>query len=305
MTAPEAPGPPAAKRQSVAFAYVLVCLVPVVWGASGVLVRWTHLGGHEPVIVFWRSLFATVFFVIVTLVLRRFEDFRPRGRTFLLVASGLLSLAFAFTIVKAYDLLTIGSATFILYLYPVMVAVMAPLLLEERLERSAVVCLGIALVGTALLSWGQAGTGGGSSARGIAFAAAAALSWAVLMIIWKKLRETHSPLTIGIWMNAVAAAVIAPVALPSTGLVTPQAWPALAAFGTISVGAASLAYFFALKRVRVQDAAILSYIEPVSAMLLGLAFLGEVPRWQDLAGAALIIAAGALLLKLRVGRAQP
>ena len=137
------------------------------------------------------------------------------------------------------------------------------------------------------------------SALGIVYALGSALAWAVLMIIWKKLRETTSPFTIGIWTNAVCAAAAAAFAIPSTHLVTPEAWIALVVFGTVSFGAASLTYFYALKRVKVQDAAILSYIEPVSAMVLGFAFLGEAPRPQDYLGAALIVVAGVLLLKLR------
>ncbi|MBK5093628.1 MAG: EamA family transporter, partial [Actinobacteria bacterium] len=81
-------------------------------------------------------------------------------------------------------------------------------------------------------------------------------------------------------------------------------WAAIAVFGIVVIGAAGLVYIYAIKRVKAQDAALLSYIEPVSAMLLGLALLGEVPHWQDFVGAALIIAAGVLLLQFRRGAAK-
>lgn len=281
------------------YSYALVCLVPLVWGASGVLVRWMHLDGHEQLIVFWRSCFAAAFYVLVILAARRTRDLKPQGHPFLLVTSGLVTACFAICAYKAYNLVSIGTATFLLYLSPVLVAIMAPMFLKEKLERSTLLCLGIALGGTGLLSWGQSGAPGGSDARGIAFALASAVFWALLMIIWKKLRETCSPFTIGIWTNVVCAAVSAPFAIPSTRLVTPSAWLAIAVFGTVSFGVASLSYFYALKRVKVQDAAVLSYIEPVSAMVLGFAILGETPGWQDILGAALIIVAGILLLKLR------
>jgi len=83
-------------------------------------------------------------------------------------------------------------------------------------------------------------------------------------------------------------------------MITTKGWFVIAVFGTVSFGVASLTYFYALKRVKVQDAAILSYIEPVSALVLGFALLGESPRWQDILGAVLIVAAGLLLLRLRM-----
>ena len=124
------------------------------------------------------------------------------------------------------------------------------------------------------------------------------------MLIWKKLRETHSPLTIGLWTNGVCALVYAPLAIPATGSLTVQGWASISVFGVVVIGGAGLIYLYAVKRVKAQDAALLSYIEPVSAMLLGFALLGEVPNWQDFAGAALIIAAGVLLLTLRTGAAE-
>jgi drug/metabolite transporter (DMT)-like permease len=286
----------------VGLSYALVCLVPLVWGMSGILVRWMHLGGHEQLIVFYRSCFATGFYLLVIAITRRTKDVRPNGQSALLLASGLITAAFAICMYKAYDLMSIGAATFVLYLAPLMVAVMAPLILKEKVERFTWLCLGVALAGTGLLSWGQSGGSGGSSALGVVFALGAALTWAVMMIIWKRLRETTSPVTIGIWTNAVCVAVAAPFAIPSTHLVTPKAWIAIAVFGTVSFGAASLTYFYALKRVKVQDAAVLSYIEPVSAMILGFAILSEAPRPQDYVGAVLIVAAGLLLLKLRAAK---
>jgi drug/metabolite transporter (DMT)-like permease len=279
--------------------YALICLVPIMWGASGVIVRWSHLAGHEQVLIFWRACFAFAFYSLVTLALRRTGDFKPSGQAPLLVASGLLTFGFGLCVFKAYNLLPIGVATFILYLFPVFVALLAPWLLKEKLQRSTIFCLAIALAGTGILSWGQLSQAGSSSAKGIALALGAALFWALMMITWKRLRETVSPLTVGLWTNGVAALASAAFGIPSTALVTAQGWAAIAFFGVVSFGVVSLAYFYALKGVKAQDAALLSYIEPVSAMLFGFALLGETPHWQDIAGAVLIIAAGALLLRLR------
>jgi drug/metabolite transporter (DMT)-like permease len=297
---------PETHQESTAMDYALVCVAPIIWGASGVFVRWTHLAGHEQVLIFYRSCFAVAFYAIVMLVTRRRPEFRFKGQAPLLVTSGLLAAAFAFCVFKAYNLLPIGVATFILYLFPVLVAVMAPLLLKEKTERGTIICLAIALAGTGVFSWGQLGGGGSSSAKGLVLAFGSAVFWGLLIIIWKKLRETLSPLTIGFWTNLVAGVVTAGFAIPLSGIVTAKGWAAIGVFGTVSFGVAGLIYFYALKRVKAQDAALLSYIEPVSAMIFGFALLGESPNWQDLVGAVLILAAGALLLRMRTsGREVP
>lgn len=284
--------------------YLLLCLAPVIWGWSGVLVRWAGLPGQEYLLIFWRSVFALAFYLAAVLATRDAGLLRPGSGLLLLVASGLATALYTLCAFKAYNRVAIGTATFIIYLAPVFVALLAPLVLAEKLERSTLFCLAIALAGTALLSLGQKGGGESSRLSGALLALAGAVCWAVLMLIWKKLRENHSPLTIGIWTNGVCALVYALFAIPRTGDLTAKGWASIAVFGVVVIGGAGLIYLYAIKRVKAQDAALLSYIEPVSAMLLGLALLGETPHWQDFAGAALIIAAGAALLRFRSGSAK-
>lgn len=279
--------------------YLLLCLAPILWGWSGVLVRWAGLPGNEQVIVLWRSVFALGFYAAAILLGGRPALFLPGRHWTLLLASGLLTAGFAICAFKAYNLLSIGTATFIIYLAPVLVAALAPLVLAEKLRVSTVLCLGIAFAGIALFSIGRGRPGGRYSLTGSLLALAGAVCWAALMLIWKRLRQTDSPLTVGLWTNVTAAVVFAPFAAGRTHLLTAKGWGATAAFGVISIGAAGLLFLYAIKRVRAQDAALLSYIEPVSAMALGFLALAETPRIQDLAGAFLILAAGTLLVLFR------
>ena len=73
--------------------YLLICVAPVVWGLSGVLVRWAGLPGKEHIIIFWRSSFALAFFFMVILVARDVRLFRPGESPVLLVSSGLATAA--------------------------------------------------------------------------------------------------------------------------------------------------------------------------------------------------------------------
>ncbi len=255
-------------------------------------------------IVLWRSVFALAFYIVAILAVRGTRLLKPGGLWWLLLASGLVTAGYTICAFKAYNLLSIGTATFIIYIAPVLVAALAPLVLKEKLRGSTMLCLAIAMIGIVLFSLGRGDAAIQPSLKGVMLAVGGAAGWAVLMLIWKRLRESASPLTVGFWTNAVCAAVYVPFAVGDTRLLTPKGWASTAAFGVITIGAAGLIFLFAIKRVRAQDAALLSYIEPVSAMVLGFLVLSETPRWQDLAGAVLIIAAGALLLFFRRGEFQ-
>ena len=79
------------QTRSALVPYLLICVAPVVWGMSGVLVRWSGLPGKEYIIIFWRSAFALAFFALAILVMRDARLFRPGARPFLLAASGLVT----------------------------------------------------------------------------------------------------------------------------------------------------------------------------------------------------------------------
>lgn len=140
------------RERSSLLPYLLVCAAPVVWGASGVLVRWAHLPGKEYVLIFYRSGFALLFYVAAIAIARKPSLFKPGRHLWLLVASGLFTAAYTLCAFKAYNHINIGAATFIIYLAPVFVALLAPFFLKEKLEGATVVCLAIALAGTAVLS---------------------------------------------------------------------------------------------------------------------------------------------------------
>jgi drug/metabolite transporter (DMT)-like permease len=276
--------------------YLLVCAAPVIWGASGVMVRWAHLPGKEYVVIFYRSGFALLFYLAAIAVVRKPGLIKPGKGLWLLLASGLITATYTLCAFKAYNHINIGAATFIIYLAPVFVALLAPFFLKEKLEGATVLCLALALVGTAVLSWGQSSGKGGMQWTG---ALGGAGCWAALMLIWKYLRESHSPLTIGVWTSVVTMAVFAPFAIPRTSEVSAKTWADLAVFGVVVIGAAGLIWLYAIARVKAQDAALLSYIEPVSATVFGIVLLGESVHWQDVVGALLILAAGILLLRLK------
>ena len=91
-----------------------------------------------------------------------------------------------------------------------------------------------------------------------------------------------------------AAAVLLPYILLTTGIhfeaMTPAGWACLLAVGLIHSALAYVLYFSSIKALPGQETAILSYIDPLVAVLISLTVLGEAVAPAQLVGGAMILA---------------
>ena len=283
-------------------AYLGVALAAVCWGSVGVLVRWSGMEGHEPQLVLLRSALAAAFFCGTALLSGRGHQLRPGRKPALLFASGLLLTFHWVVFFKAINSLALGQAVFITYLAPVLVAALAPLLLRERLEGITVTALLLALAGLFLFTLTASGEGR-LRPEGLAFALLAALSYALLLIILKRLREEVHTLTIAFYQSLVNVVVLLPFVgfrpFPATGV----NWPSVLVLGLFHTGLVGLLYINAVKGVKAQHVGVISYLEPLSAYIFGWLALGEGLGWSDLLGGMLILAGGLLVILYRTSAA--
>ncbi len=277
--------------------YLMIAGAAVLWGTVGVFLRWVDLPGQEYFVVFMRAAISLCFLTVVIYAGGRREQLRLGKHPVLLLASGALLTFHWVMFLKALNNLSIGDAEFITYLAPVLVAVLAPFFLKEKLERTTVMALLLALAGMYLISLTGQSEGTGLNGAGILYALTAAVTYAFLLLILKKLREDTPTLTITFYQTAVNAALLLPFCAFRYFPVSPRGWVSLVILGTVHTALAGLVYIYAVRKVKAQHVGIIAYLEPLSAVVFGLIFLGEQPGWQDLLGGLLIIAAGALVLR--------
>ncbi len=271
--------------------YLLVAVAAAIWGSIGILVRWADLPGQENVIVFWRMLIGTFFYLITIIASRKLDQLRVGPHYLMLPMSGALLSIHWILMFKAINRLTISDAVFIAYLAPVFMALLAPLFLKERLEKTTPVALLLALSGVALTSLTQRSEVF-LDTIGIIYALTGAFTYAALVIMLKIMREDTPTLTITFYQSLFGTLALLPFPFLQDYAIKPRGWIAIFILGVVHIGLAGLLYVYAARRVKAQHIGIISYIEPLSAMIFGLLFLGEQPGWQDLAGGLLIIAAG-------------
>ena len=276
--------------------YVFIATSMAIWSTWGLMIRWMAL---PPVVVlFYTSLVAGM---AVPLVLGKRGELDLDGVlstwTWYVVLL-LSSLANNLTYFYALGHTTVSNAVFTHYTAPFFVAVLAPLLIAEPLQKVTLISLPMAIVGLVMI----VGSGGGmlfrgEHALGIAAGTASGIAYAVLIIASRKLsrmRMHHKAVVLILWGTALVTAVPA--------LMTPHGWDVrkvglLVTAGLLHSTVAPLLYYNALRHVAAQYAAILGYLEPLFAVPLALIFLGELPSGHVLVGGALILLSGYFVVR--------
>ncbi len=216
----------------------------------------------------------------------------------LLALSLLLNNYFYFA---AFNQTSIAIAVFTHYTAPLFVAFLAPLLLSEKFEIRLLIPLIIALVGLAtILAPDWHSNLSVDDATGAFYGVASGLAYAFTLIFAKRLTTKISPLSLVFWQGVFILIIILPFfTLNPLFIISVSSWLLLIGLGISHCSLAPLLYLSGLKHIKAQHAAIIGYLEPLSAVFLGLLLVHEAPSGATLLGGALILFSGALITGLR------
>ena len=206
---------------------------------------------------------------------------------------------------EAYNYTTVAVATLCYYMQPTIVMLVSPLLFRERLTGKKAVCAAISLMGMALVS-GVIGEGGGAGgdARGILLGLGAAAFYAGVIIMNKKTQGADPYQRTTVQLLA-AGVVMIPYLLATNGFsgiaMDGRTMLLLATVGIVHTGIAYVMYFGSMGGMSVHSIAVLSYIDPVAALLFSAALLREPLQPLNIVGAVMIIGS-AMVSELGQGR---
>jgi DME family drug/metabolite transporter len=167
----------------------------------------------------------------------------------------------------------------------------------ERLEARWFAATGLACAGVCLLTLGG-GSGGDVSAPGIGLALAAGAGYAGYAVIGKHLLDRGgTPEGVMAAVFGTGALILLPVlAATPTGELFSAGGLTLAVYlGAVTTTVAYILFAKGLRQIGASETATLTLAEPVTAMALGFAVLGEHPGAVAVAGAGLVLAGLALL----------
>lgn len=207
---------------------------------------------------------------------------------------GVLFAASSLSLFMSFLFMGAGVASTLLFVYPVMVAVMMAVFFKERVTRSTVLAIALALTGVALLYKGDGGKP--LSGAGVSLVMVSSLTYALYIIIVNKspLRMSSVKMTMYVLTFAVAVAVAMSFTDPANHLQllhTPRQWGLALLLAVVPTVLSLLLMVIAVHDVGSTPTAIMGALEPVTAVVISVALFGELVTARLVIGIVFILAA--------------
>nr|WP_295970325.1 DMT family transporter [uncultured Bacillus sp.] len=263
----------------------------LIFGSIGVFVKHIDLSSSE--IALLRGVIGSVFLLSVSLLKKKFSFKGVKGNLVLLLLSG-AAIGFNWIFLfEAYRYTTISNATISYYFAPILVMALAPFILREKLTLVKAGSIIVAMIGLFL----TANNGDGSNGMyhhtvGIVYGLLAATLYASV-ILMNKFIKNMSDYEITVIQLMMASIVLVPYvyvkdSFSFSGL-DGQSIVLILILGMIHTGLAYYLYFGSIKELKGQTIAILSYIDPIFAVMIAAVLLGESMTVQQMVGGILIL----------------
>ena len=269
----------------------------LIWGSVGIFARFSNLSGLG--VAFFRVSLGAILLLPILTGSRGWVSTLPslvKAKWKPLLALGValaLNWVFLFT---AFNYTTIANAVLVYYMAPIIATLISWRFLGERLTLKRWLLIGMAFAGLILIMSGQKVDLGNRDFVGILLAAIAAFFYSLIPNLGRFLRDVDGK-TLTFLQLAIASVVLAPF-IAASGVGEPVWWAVLVLVAVHTVLALFL-YMDGLKEVEVNEAALLSYLDPMSAVVYAFLIFGEVPGIRTALGGALILLASLLDVKVR------
>jgi len=276
---------------SVRQARLFILLSMTIFGTLAPFVRQIAVSSGE--LALYRAILAALLIGVYLAVRHQAIPWRQLRREIpLLLISGAAMGINWILLFEAYRYTTVSTATLSYYFAPVIVTLVCPLLFRERLTGKQILCFAMSTLGLVLVTGVGELTRGGRDLIGILFGLGAACFYAAVILMNKKIRHVGGIHRTFLQFLA-AILVLLPYVLCTDGIhlsaLDGVGWGCLLIVGLVHSGLAYCLYFSSLAALPGQEAAILSYVDPLVAVILSVTVLGEPISAAQLAGGALIL----------------
>ncbi|MFI5804193.1 DMT family transporter [Streptomyces sp. NPDC051561] len=302
MSNSPAPAAPSESR-SQPLALTAAAVTVVLWASAFVSIRSAGASYAPGALALGRLLSGSLVLVVILLVRR--EGLPPRAAWPGIVVSGLLWFgAYAVLLNWGEQLVDAGTASLVVNVAPILMALLAGRFLGEGLPPRLLAGMAVSFAGAAIVGVSMSG-GGGTSLLGVILCLVAAVTYAIGVVAQKPALAHASPLqatTYGCVIGALAC-------LPFSGrLVEDLAHAPLPAtlnmvyLGVFPTALAFTTWAYALKRTTAGKMGATTYAVPAIVVLMSWLLLDEVPGWITLLGGVVCLA-GVAVSRSRTRRA--
>ena len=292
------------KTQGKAKGYLLGAAAAASYGLNPTFALPLYADGMNPdSVLLFRYGFAIP--IIAAMIVIRGRSFKvEKGSVLPLAVLGILMALSSLTLFMSYNHMAAGIASTILFVYPIMVAVIMSIFFKEKISMQTILCILLATSGILFLYRGADGQT--LSLKGTSLAVGSALAYALYLVGVNNKRVSHlATLTVTFYVLCFGVLLFAGRLLlagisaegasnAAAGLTIPSRWYlwldalALAALPTT---VSLLCTTAAIQIIGSTPTAILGALEPVTAVIMGMLFFSEGMTGREAFGIAMILAA--------------
>ena len=274
---------------------ILIIIAGVLWGTSCLFVN--ALSGYGISSIQMTAVRGTVSFVCMTifcLILRRKALFTNLKSLLLFILGGIALFATATLYYMAMQLTTVSVAVVLLYTSPVIVMVASTFIFKEKITKVKLISVFIMLLGSVLVS------GIFNEVKfdvlGLLLGILSSVCYSIYNILTKlQMKNGDDPYTATVYTFATISLISVFASNPKDIVIKAAenplpVIPLLIGIGIVTFVLPYFLYTLSLKELSASTASTMSVMEPMSASVFGMAFLGEKPTVFGILGIALVIA---------------
>ena len=262
-----------------------------IFGTLAPFVR--RIGVTSGELALYRAIMAAGLIAVFLLVTKQKIPFAAIKKEIpLLLLSG-MAMGFNWILLfQAYKFTTVSVATLSYYFAPVIVTILCPIIFREKLTKKQILCFIMSTLGLVLITGIGDLSGASSHLTGILFGLGAASFYATVILLNKFIKNVEGiHRTFLQFLAAIMVLVPYVMLTPRSGLTALDGigWICLLIVGFVHTGLTYCLYFTSLKDIPGQKAAILSYIDPLIAVVISVTILGESMSFIQIIGGLLIL----------------
>ena len=269
----------------------------VAFGTIGIFRRYIPL--DSGILAMARGIIGAVF-IFIFLAVRKtpFSLSHFHGKAWMVMIVGAIMGFNWVTLFEAYNYTAVSTATLCYYMEPIFLILISPFVFKEKMTGKKLICVAVAFIGMVFVSGVLTASVGKSDITGITFGLLSGFLYAIVVCSSRAIKDVDPYEKTALQLLS-AGVIMIPYLLfkgafadPSLATAfTPTTIIMLAIVCIVHTGIMYLLYFESINHLSVTQIAVLSYIDPVVAIILSQVILHEDMGWQGVVGAVLILGA--------------
>ncbi|MEK5147183.1 DMT family transporter [Psychrobacillus sp. FSL K6-4615] len=266
----------------------------IIFGTIGVFVRYIDLSSSE--IALLRGLIGSLFLTTVMFLMKKKISWAiVKANALILLLSSIALGGNWIFLFQAFKHTTLSNATLSYYFAPVIVLIVSPLVLKEKLSVKKIICIAVAMLGMLfIVGNGGVNTSGLNDLIGIGYGLMAAVLYASLMLLNKFIKNMDG-LETTVLQLGTATILLMPYVFFTEGFgileVSSSSIPFILILGVIHTGIGFLLFFSGMQKLKGQSIAALSYADPITSLVISALILQEQMTFVQILGGALLLGA--------------